>query len=115
MKTLGERIRELRGERDSSLRELAQKLEVSPAFLSDVELGRRYPSEKVLIKMAKSLGVTVDDLRTHDTRAPLEDLKRITINNPTFAVALRKMVDTNLSAKQLESLIQKISDKEKKR
>jgi len=114
MKTLGERIRELREGRDSSLRELAQKLDLSPAFLSDVELGRRYPSEEVLIKMAKSLGVTVDDLRAYDTRAPLEDLKRITAKNPAFAVALRKIVDKKLSAADLESLIQKISDKEKK-
>ena len=43
MKTLGERIRELREERDLSLRELAGKIGVSAAFMSDVELNRRYP------------------------------------------------------------------------
>ena len=39
MKTLGEHIRELREERDLSLRELATKIQVSAAFMSDVELG----------------------------------------------------------------------------
>ena len=48
MKTLGQRIRELREEKDFSLRELAKKSGVTAPFLSDIELGRRYPSEKVL-------------------------------------------------------------------
>ena len=53
MKTLGEKIRELREERDLSLRELAKKLNLSAAFLSDIELGRRNPSDKVLSDLAK--------------------------------------------------------------
>lgn len=44
VKTLGQRIRELRERDDLSLREFARKLGVSAAFLSDVELGRRHPS-----------------------------------------------------------------------
>ena len=112
MKTLGQRIRELREDRDLSLRELAQKLDLSPAFVSDIELGRRYPSEEVFIKMAKMLGVSADELRTYDPRAPLEDLKQISAKDPAFAVALRKI--KKLSAEELESLIKKVSDKGKK-
>ena len=42
-KTLGVRIRELRDQRDLSLREFARRLgDVSAAHLSDIELGRRY-------------------------------------------------------------------------
>lgn len=40
MKTLGQRIRELRETKDLSLREFAKQLgDLSAAFLSDVELG----------------------------------------------------------------------------
>ncbi len=112
MKTFGQRIRELRENRDLSLRELAQKLDLSPAFVSDVELGRRYPSEEVLVKMAKLLGVEVEDLKSYDPRAPLEELKEISAKDPAFAVALRKI--KKLSAEELENLIKKVSDKDKK-
>jgi transcriptional regulator with XRE-family HTH domain len=112
MKTLGQRIRELRENRDLSLRELAQKLDLSPAFVSDVELGRRYPSEEVLVKMAKLLGVEIEDLKSYDPRAPLEELKEISAKDPAFAVALRKI--KKLTAEELENLIKKVSDKDKK-
>ena len=93
MQTLGERIRELREEKDLSLRELARTLGVSAAFMSDVELGRRYPSDELLVKVAKKLGTTVEELRTHDTRAPLEDIKRLASANPVYGFAMRRMVE----------------------
>jgi len=86
-------MRELREEQDISLRELARKLDLSAAFLSDVELGRRYPSNKVLIRIARELGVKPDELRRYDTRPPLEDLKRLAQSNPAYGVALRRIVD----------------------
>ena len=92
MKTLGDRMRELREEQDISLRELARKLDLSAAFLSDVELGRRYPSNKVLTRIARELGVKPDELRRYDTRPPLEDLKRLAQSNPAYGVALRRIV-----------------------
>jgi transcriptional regulator with XRE-family HTH domain len=57
--SLGQRIHELRDEADLSLRELAKKIGVSAPFLSDIELGRRFPSEEILAKMesAKKSGV----------------------------------------------------------
>ena len=56
MKTLGERIKELRDEADLSLRELGKKAGgLSPVFLSDIELGRRFPSENALKQIAAAL------------------------------------------------------------
>ena len=54
MKTFGEQIRELREKKDLSVRELAKRIKVTPPFLSDVELGRRHPSEDVLGKLGMS-------------------------------------------------------------
>lgn len=93
MTTLGERIRELREDRDQSLRELARSLDVSAAFLSDVELGRRFPNDEMLVKIAKKLRVSADDLRAHDSRPPLEELKRIASSNPAYGFAFRRIVD----------------------
>jgi transcriptional regulator with XRE-family HTH domain len=55
MEGIGPFIRKRRDELDLSLRELAKKLDCSPAFISDIELGRRHPSEKVLVEIAKIL------------------------------------------------------------
>lgn len=94
MKTLGERIRELRGERDMSLREFARRLDgLSAAYVSDVELGRRFPSGKVLVAMASVLGIPVAELERFDSRPPLGDLKRLAASDPTYAVLLRRMVE----------------------
>lgn len=93
MKTQGERIRELREERDLSLRELARSLDVSAAFMSDVELGRRYPTAEMLGKIAKKLRTTLEDLQSHDSRAPVDELRRMASSNPAFGFALRRMVD----------------------
>jgi transcriptional regulator with XRE-family HTH domain len=102
MKTLGERIRELRAERDLSLRELADKLGgMSAAFLSDVELGRRYPSEKVLADMARVLGVATEELKKHDARPAVEDLKRLATANPAYGLAFRRIIDKGMTADEL--------------
>ena len=94
MKNLGERIRELREEKDISLREFARKLgDLSAAFVSDVELGRRFPSERVLAKMAHVLKVKPEELMKYDTRPPMEDLKRLAASNPTYAVMLRRIAE----------------------
>lgn len=107
IKTLGQRIRELRELKDLSLREVAKGVGVSAAFLSDVELGRRYPREEVLLKMAHSLDTTIEDLRKYDTRPPVEDIKRLASSDPLYGIAFRKMIDKKISAKKLIDLFDK--------
>lgn len=107
MKTLGERIRELREENDLSVRELAKRLKISPPFLSDVELGRRHPSEDVLQRLATALGTTSDDLRKFDARPPMQELKRIAASNPAMGFALRRVVDEGVNPEELLEFLKK--------
>lgn len=94
MKMLGERIRELRDAADMSLRDLGKRAgNLSPVFLSDIELGRRFPSEDAMAKIAAALGTTVADLRQYDTRPPVEEMKRRTMENPALGIAFRKIVE----------------------
>ena len=105
-------MRRRRDELDISLRELAKRLNCSPAFISDIELGRRYPSEKVLVDIARALKVKVEELRALDVRAPIDDIKRITLNDPTFALAFRTVIDKKVTADELlELLKQKETEK----
>ena len=101
MKTLGERIRELREDRDISGRELAKKIKVSAPFLSDVELGRRHPSDDVLKTIASLLGTTLEELKKHDARAPVQELRRMAASDPAMGFALRKVVDGGVTADEL--------------
>ena len=94
-------MRRRRDELDLSLREFAKRLDCSPAFVSDIELGRRNPSERVLADIARILGVKVEELQAMDVRAPIEDIKRLTQNDPQYALAFRTMIDKKVSAKEL--------------
>jgi transcriptional regulator with XRE-family HTH domain len=107
MEGIGPFIRKRRDELDLSLRELAKKLDCSPAFISDIELGRRHPSDKVLVEIAKLLKVKVEELRNMDVRAPIDEIKRVTQNDPTFALAFRTVLDKNISADELLEFVRK--------
>jgi transcriptional regulator with XRE-family HTH domain len=45
-----------------SLREMARRVDVSPSFISQVELGKTMPSVGTLYSIASELGVSLDDL-----------------------------------------------------
>ena len=111
--TLGERIRQLRAERDKSLRELAKLVGLSAAFLSDVELGRRYPSDKHLAALAKALATSVEDLKQYDTRPPISDLRRMTISKPEFGFAFRQLIDKKVEPQELLKFIEERSKEQK--
>ncbi len=113
MEGIGPYIRRRRDELDLSLRELAKRLDCSPAFISDIELGRRHPSDKVLVEIARVLKVKAEELREMDVRAPIDEIKRITQNDPTFALAFRTVIDKNISADELLEFVKKKEDEKR--
>jgi transcriptional regulator with XRE-family HTH domain len=112
MKSLGERIRELRDEKDLSLRELCRKADdISPAFLSDIELGRRHPSDQVLRAISRALGSTVEELKEYDNRPAVEEIKRRAMQDPNLSFAFRRILDENISS---DDLLKLANDKAKR-
>ena len=107
MKTLGERIRELRERNDLSLREFAKKINLSAPFVSDIELGRRFPSDDALEKIAKTLGVSTEELRAYDTRLPISELKKLVQSSPAYGIALRKLTDKKISPEEIIQMAEK--------
>jgi transcriptional regulator with XRE-family HTH domain len=103
--SLGQRLHELRDKADLSLRELARKVGISSPFLSDIELGRRFPSEEILAKLAAALNVSLEDLKQYDTREPIADLKRLMDSDPklgfAFRTAVEKIKSGELTAEEL--------------
>lgn len=112
IKTLGQHIRELREKEDISLRELARNISISPAFLSDIELGRRHPSSKVLGKISAALKTTKEELEKFDTRPPLDELRRLAETDPAYGVLFRKVLASN---EPPQEIIKWFETKEKKR
>ena len=62
MTSLGERIKSLRLERDLQQRQLAEKAEMTPSMVSQIESGRLTPSLHTLGKIAAALGVPIASL-----------------------------------------------------
>ena len=59
----GERLKNLREDRDEKQKDIAKLLYVSPNMISAYELGKHFPkNEKSLITLAKHFGVSLDYL-----------------------------------------------------
>jgi len=114
MKTFGERLRELREQQDLSVRELAKKLKVSAAFLSDIELDRRHPSDEVFERLAEILKTNPKELRGYDTRAPVQELKRLTAANPAYGIALRSIVEDKVRPDELMEFLRRRNQRTRK-
>lgn len=56
MERLGECIRKCRKEAKFKVCELAKRVGVEPEYITQIEKGRRYPSEKLINKIIKTLG-----------------------------------------------------------
>jgi transcriptional regulator with XRE-family HTH domain len=113
--TLGEKMRELRENKDISLREFAKKIgDVSAAHISDIELGRRYPSDSLFLKIAALLEVSVDELQQYDNRAPVDEIKRLVQSDPAFGFAFRKLVDKKISPEDIMKLAEDKPNREKR-
>jgi transcriptional regulator with XRE-family HTH domain len=78
---LGERLRAARSARHLSLRDLADRLGLSPSLISQIERGRANPSVSTLYAIVNELDVSLDDLLFSDRRpaerAPSEELAAV--------------------------------------
>lgn len=110
---LGKYIRQLREERDLSLREFADRINKTASFICDIELGRRNPSQKVLIEIANYFSVPISEFEKHDERVPVNDMKDLVTSNPSggaaLGVALRKAKEKKLSKKDWAQLYDQVS------
>lgn len=110
---LGHAIRRLRLQAGYTLRGFAEEIGISAAHQSDIEHGRRAPSEKVLLETAKklaSVGATYESLRALDSRLGA-DLEKWVQSTPEAGQMLREMRSSNRSPadvlRELKALLAK--------
>lgn len=78
---------------------------MTAAHLSDIEFGRRHPSDRLLQKLADLFAVPVEEFQQLDTRPPIEQIRQATLSDPQYGVAFRRIVDSNLSAQDILKLL----------
>jgi transcriptional regulator with XRE-family HTH domain len=69
--SLGPAVRAARVARSLSVRELARRIQVSPSFISQIELGKAKPSVGTLYALVAELGVSLNELLGGPADAPV--------------------------------------------
>jgi transcriptional regulator with XRE-family HTH domain len=103
--TFGEFIKEKRTKKGINLRKLAELVNIAPAYLSDIEKGKRNsPSAEKMAKIAEILELTdeeiiaMNDLAANDRPNNVaSDISEYVTNHESVRVALRKARELNLS------------------
>lgn len=96
--TFADFIHTKRTERDLTLRGFAAILGVSPAFISDVEKGRRFPGSELMQTIASVLQLSEDDtvlmydLAAQDRGGVPDDIIRLLVENPNRWDEVRELL-----------------------
>ena len=85
MKTIGERIRAIRKEKNLKQGELARKLKMTSAQLCRIEGSKNAPSIKTLARIAKALDMTLAELMEDNQGAPPITMGDSSGNSRTYA------------------------------
>jgi transcriptional regulator with XRE-family HTH domain len=70
---LGENLKKYRTLKGFAQAKLAEMLDISPNFISDIETGKRWLSSDTLVKLAEALNVEVFEL-IRPQQAPTDDI-----------------------------------------
>ncbi|EIT85622.1 transcriptional regulator SinR [Fictibacillus macauensis ZFHKF-1] len=62
---IGARIREVRTQKGVSLCQLANLASISKGYLSNIENNKNQPSQRMIIKIAQSLEISVEAMMSH--------------------------------------------------
>lgn len=101
--SLGQAIKQKRLAADYTLRAFAEMIQISAAHQSDIEHGRRMPSEAVLRRTAevlKKVGATYEEFLALDSRLG-EDLQGMIQSTPEIGQLLRQVKDTGRDPREI--------------
>ena len=117
--TFGTYVRARREALGKSVRGLAAELDMTPAYLSDIEKGNRYAPEKHLAKMVEALRITGEeinrfyDLAGESRNGNFPDLTPYLGGRPIARVALRKARDLDIPDSKWQEFIDNMNGKKK--
>ena len=96
---MGDRIKEIRKKRSFTQEQLAEKLDISVEYVSQIERGLKMPSMQMFIKLVEVLDVSADYLlrdivSTHDMYGNKQIASKLEKLTPKQRVALEAIIDT---------------------
>lgn len=71
---MGFKLKQFRLEKELSLKELAEKTQLSVSYLSEIEKGKKYPKPEKILQLAQALGVSFDELVSLQVKKELDPL-----------------------------------------
>ena len=96
----GLKLKQLRHDRNLSLKELAEVCGISVSYLNEIEKGKKYPKSEKIVALAHALEVPYDEmvsLKLGKTLAPVNELLNSEILNElpldVFGVNLENLVE----------------------
>lgn len=95
--SIGDQLRTQRLKLGIGLREMAQRLSIAPAHMTDIEKNRRTPSEELLLKIAETYQIPERELRAGWQRPDpvVEEIASQTVTTaekvPVFLRSARKL------------------------
>lgn len=103
--TIGEIIAEARKRSGLSLRAVAGRVPISFTYLSEIEKGKRMPSEKVIKALSEQseLSLDFDHMMAHSGRIG-EEAEDYLQKHPAFGKVLRNVAKKKLNDVQLNTL-----------
>lgn len=101
-KSFGQRVKELRKKCGLTQEELAEKTELSVTFIGLVERGVNIPSVKTCDKIAKALGVSLDELFYFQR----EDKRMDMIKSLLFKIRRGKIEEISLISEVAERILE---------
>lgn len=121
---LGAFLREKRQNKGLSVRKVCEAINsnaneistemVSPAYLSDIETGRRVPSDRALKNICAVLAIAEEEIAQHDMRVPSQEIRDLAVANQLYGKAFRRIVSgiqkNNISADVLLDRIERLLD-----
>ena len=106
---IGDAIRRERNRRGYSLRALARALEIAPSYMSDIELNRRTPTERVLRGVSEMLDMDFDSLMHQVDRIP-ESVQQYLLREEMAGRIVRRMAETRFEHEDLERILETVEE-----
>ena len=100
---LGKIIDEAREQRGYSVRGLARDVEVSHGYVRDLILGHRVPSEEVIMKLCRVLGLDYDEAMTLAGRVG-ESVNRHARSSIRYGQFIRRLADERVTDEEIDDL-----------
>ena len=113
-KTFGQFIRFRREQLGKTVRGFAGEIDMTPAYLSDIEKGNRYAPKNKLEELRKGLLIPeeeageFEDLASATRGFLYEDINPYLGKTPLASVALRKARDLDISVEQWQAFIEQM-------